>query len=173
MEITKTAWWIIGGAGVAGLGVGIYFFMKRRKSKEEDFIMESSSNTTRPVTISSGGRATPVEEPNWNAPFDMNYLSDVKRWLKGKSIKELPIATAKKFARILKDAKGIFDDDERAVAGVFRSLQDKTQVAALSKVFYGMYRMDMYSYLKEFLSTSEMKSLVKDPVRKLPNYRLG
>lgn len=178
MKMTKTMWWVVGGAGIAGLGVGIYFFVKKRKSKKEISFstlgnIGSAGNTGKPVVVTGGGRATPVVEPNWNAPFNMNYINDVKKWLRGKRIKELSASAARKYALELKNAKGLFDDDEKAVERVFRGLQDKTQVASLSKVFYFNHKKDMYQYLKDFLSDSEMKKLVKDPVRRLPNYRLA
>lgn len=172
MKQSKHMWWIIGGAGVAGLGVGIYFFLQHRKTKLEP-MLGITIPSSKPVTIVSGGKGTPIVEPNWNAPFDMNYLKDVQRYVRGKRIAELPVATANTYAKKLKNAKGIFDDDEKAVGDVFRSLRDKTQVASLSKAFYSRYKLDMYQYLQSFLSTSEMKKLVKDPVGKLDNYTLA
>ncbi|TPN87124.1 hypothetical protein FHK87_05905 [Aquimarina algicola] len=173
MEMTKTMWWVIGGAGVAGLGVGIYFFVKKHKTnKETSFTVMGSKG--KPIKVTSGGKATPVAEPNWNAPFNMNYIKDVKKWLGGKRIKELSESAAKKYARELNNAKSFFDDDEKAVERVFRSLQDKTQVASLSRAFYFNHgKKDMWQHLRSFLSDSEMKKLVKDPVRRLPNYRLA
>ncbi|QKX04132.1 hypothetical protein HN014_04160 [Aquimarina sp. TRL1] len=176
MKMTKTMWRVVGGAGIAGLVVGIYFFVKKRKSKKEVSFstLGNLESTGKPVVVTGGGRATPVVEPNWNAPFNMNYINDVKKWLRGKRIKELPLSAARKYALELKNAKGLFDDDEKAVERVFRSLQDKTQVASLSKAFYfNNHKKDMYQYLKGFLSDREMKKLVKDPVRRLPNYRLA
>ena len=35
MNITKTGWWIIGGIGVAGLGVGGYFLWKKKSIREQ------------------------------------------------------------------------------------------------------------------------------------------
>ncbi|WP_281989710.1 LPXTG cell wall anchor domain-containing protein [Aquimarina aggregata] len=170
--MTKTMWWVIGGAGVAGLGVGVYLFYKKRKDKK-DISFTGIGNKGKPVKVIKGGSATPVAEPNWNAPFNMNYIKDVKKWLGGKRIKELSEAAAKKYALELKNAKGLFDDDEKAVERVFRSLQDKTQVASLSRAFYFHHgKKDMWQHLRSFLSDSEMKKLVKDPVRRLPNYRL-
>ncbi|WP_245591205.1 hypothetical protein [Aquimarina latercula] len=170
--MTKTMWWVIGGAGVAGLGVGIYFFVKKGKSNTK-ISFSSIGNKGKPVKVIQGGSATAVAEPNWNAPFNMNYIEDVKKWLGTKRIKELSASTAQKYALELKNAKGVFDDDEKAVERVFRSLQDKTQVASLSKAFYFNHgKKDMWQHLRSFLSDSEMKKLVKDPVQRLPNYRL-
>ncbi|WP_162144512.1 hypothetical protein [Aquimarina latercula] len=172
--MTKTMWWVIGGAGVAGLGVGIYFFVKKHKTNKETTSFTGMGSKGKPVKVIKGGSATPVTEPNWNAPFNMNYTGDVKKWLGGKRIKELSESAAKKYALELKNAKGLFDDDEKAVERVFRSLQDKTQVASLSRAFYfSQGKKDMWQHLRSFLSDSEMKKLVKDPVRRLPNYRLA
>lgn len=171
--MTKTMWWVVGGVGLAGLGIGIYFLVKKDHKKKSTISFTTTENTGKPVTVTSGGKATPVTEPNWNAPFNMNYIDDVKKWLHGKPIKELPVAVARKYALELKNAKGFIDDDEAAVQRVFRSLQDKTQVASVSRVFYFDHKNDMYQYLKDFLSDSEMKTLVTDPVQRLPNYRLA
>lgn len=172
MKMTKTMWWVIGGAGVAGLGVGIYFFVKKGRSNTK-ISFSAGGNKGKPVKVITGGSATPVAEPNWNAPFNMNYIGDVKQWLGTKRIKELSASAAKKYALELKNAKGVFDDDEKAVERVFRNLQDKTQVASLSKVFYFNHgKKDMWQHLRSFLSDSEIKKLVSDPVRRLPNYRL-
>lgn len=172
MERTKIMWWAIGGAGVAGLGVGVYFFVKKHKEKKE-ISLTGMQNKAKPVKIIKGGSATAVVEPNWNASFNMNYTKDVKKWLGGKRIKELSPEVASKYALQLKKAKGTFNDDEKAVEMVFKRLQDKTQVANLSRAFYFDHgKKDMWQYLRSFLSNSEMKKLVKDPVRRLPNYRL-
>ena len=171
MKMTKTMLWTIGGVGIAGLGVGAYFFIKRRK-KSKEISFSTISNSGKPVKVIRGGSATPVEEPNWKNPFDMNYIKDVKKWLGRKQIKELSSSEASKYALQLKRAKGRFNDDEEAVERVFKRLRDKTQVATLSKAFYFKHKKDMWQYLRGFLSDSEMKKLVHDPVRRLPNYRL-
>lgn len=172
MNISKNMWWIIGGSGLAGLGIGIYFLVKDRKRKQDPMMLGRGAHQ-KPITIVSDGKGTPVVEPNWSAPFDMNYITDVKKYLRGKRIAELPTGTANTYIKKLKNAKGIFDDNEKAVGDVFRSLRDKTQVASLSKAFFARYQLDMYRYLQSFLSESEMKTLVIAPVRKLDNYTLA
>ncbi len=161
--------WVI---GIAGLAIGGYFLFKHSK-KEADISLGSMSSTAKPVKINQGGRATALVEPNWNASFDMNYVNDVKKWLQGKPIVRLSQLQATKFAKQIKEAKRSFNDDEEAVAQVFKRLQDKTQVADLSRVFYVQYKKDLYQYLRSFLSSSEMTDLVKKPVRNLPKYRLA
>ena len=173
MKISKTMWWVVGGAGTIGLGIGLYvlFFGKNNK---KDHVFMGVGTLDKPVIVAQGGgTATAVTEPNWKNPFDMNYNKDVNTWLGGKKIKELPESVAKHFAAKLFNAKGTFNDDEQAVAQVFKSLKDKTQVASLSGAFYYQYgRRDMWQYLRSFLSDSELKELVYDQVRSLPNYRL-
>jgi len=173
--MTTTMRWIFGGLGVGGLMVtGYLLYSKSKKKKMPDLSLASFGNTAKPIRVQRGGVATPVAVPNWKNPFDMNYINDVKRWLKGKRIKELPANTATLYARQLKNAKGRLNDDEEAVAQVFKKLQDKTQVASLSRAFYFNHgRKDMWQHLRSFLSDSEMKTLVSDPVRRLPNYRIG
>ena len=61
----------------------------------------------------------PETELNWNSPFDMNYLTDVQKWVAPKSIRVLDDASAKQLAKIIKEAKGTFNDDEDAVKNVF------------------------------------------------------
>lgn len=172
--MTKNAWWAIGGVGAAGLAIGTYYLIKNRKKKEDEMPVISTLSSGKPTKINRGGSTSPLVEPNWKAPFDMNYLQDVKKWLRGKRIQELSKSQANQFALILKNAKGLFDDDEDAVGGVFRSLQDKTQVASLSWAFYHNHgQKDLYKYLKSFLSDQEMKTLILQPINKLPNYRLA
>ena len=174
MKISKTMWWVVGGAGTIGLGIGLYvlFFGKNNK---KDHVFMGVGTLDKPVIVTQGGgTATAVAEPNWKNPFDMKYNNDVKAWLGGKKIKELPESVAKQFAAKLFNAKGTFNDDEQAIAQVFKSLQDKTQVASLSRAFYYQYgRKDMWQYLRSFLSDSELKELVYDQVRSLLNYRLA
>ena len=172
-------WWAIGGLGIAGLGVGIYFFVKKRKNSNSTMsllttgVVGTSSRRRTPTKVTSGGKATAVVEPNWNAPFNMNYINDVKKWL-GKPIKELPVSLAKKYALELKNAKGFLDDDEEAVKRVFKNLQDRTQVSTISRVFYFDHgKKDLWQHLRSFLSDSEMKKLIDVPVRGLPRYKLA
>ena len=173
MRMTKNMWWIVGGIGVAGSIVGGYFlFVKKKKSKSISFNGIGHSNTS--IKVKGGGQATPVEEPNWNNPFDMNYIKDVKRWLQGKRILELSPEVASRYALILKNAKGLINDDEDAVAKIFKKLlKDKTQVASLSKAFYRNYKRDMWEHLRSFLSDRELNELVHRPVKQLANYRLA
>lgn len=171
MEITKTGWWMIGGTGVAVLSIGTFALLsrKRKKGVSNKSITTSIGNG---VQVTTGNVGTTKQEPNWNSPFDMNYLIDVQKWVAPKGIQVLDEASAKKLAKTIKKAKGTFNDDEDAVKGVFgKKLRDKTQVASLSKAFYQLYKKDMWQYLNSFLSQSEMKEYVTKYVNRLPNYQ--
>ncbi|WP_407264858.1 hypothetical protein R5N98_12410 [Tenacibaculum maritimum] len=172
MEISKTGWWMMGGAGVAVIGIGVFVTLSRKRNKSQ---LNSTTTTTsigNGIQVATGNVGTTKQEPNWNSPFDMNYLTDVQKWVSPKGIQILDDASAKKLAKIIKDAKGTFNDDEDAVKDVFgKKLRDKTQVASISKAFYQLYKKDMWQHLNSFLSQSEMKEYVSKYVNRLPNYQ--
>ncbi len=170
MQITKNIRWAMAGLGVAGLGIGAYILFKRpKKTSKNGFDFSMPQKRGKKVFNNTPGVA--VEEPNWKNPYDMNYIRDVKKWLRGKQIKILSVDIAASYVKSLKNAKGRFNDDEAAVQRVFKRLRDKTQVASLSKAFWKNYKTDMWQYLNSFLSKKEMETYVHKPVRKLPNYR--
>lgn len=168
IELSNTTWWAIGGSSIALLSIGGYlWYQYRNKEKEKNStsIIAKTPNTIEHPKIR--------QVPNWSSPFDMKYIDHVKEWLLPKIIKELPSLKAKQYAKTLKKAKGLIYDDEAAVKRVFaKELQDKTQVSSVSKAFWGLYREDLWVYLKGFLSSSELNELVTQPVKQLPNYRL-
>ena len=162
---------MIGGAGLGITGIGV-FVMLSRKRKQQQFSKNTAAPIGTGVQVTTGDVGTTKQEPNWNSPFDMNYLTDVQKWVAPKRIQILDEASAKKLATSIKNAKGTFNDDEDAVNDVFgKKLRDKTQVASLSKAFYGLYKKDMWQYLNSFLSQSEMKQYVTRYVNRLPNYQ--
>tara|TARA_R110002050_G_scaffold63730_4_gene139146 strand:+ start:1999 stop:2520 length:522 start_codon:yes stop_codon:yes gene_type:complete len=172
MELTKTSWWMIGGAGIAVLGIGTFVVLSRKNKKKITSNVTKSTSIGNGVQVTTGNVGATKQEPDWNSPFDMNYLADVQKWVAPKSIQVLDDVSAKKYAKIIKDAKGSFNDDEDAVKSVFgKKLRDKTQVASLSKAFYQLYKKDMWQFLNGFLSRSEMKEYVSKYVNRLPNYQ--
>jgi hypothetical protein len=172
MEISKTGWWMIGGAGIGVLGIGTFVVLSRKNIKKITSNVTKSTSIGSGVQVTTGNVGTTKQEPNWNSPFDMNYLTDVQKWVAPKSIQMLDDVSAKKYAKIIKYAKGSFNDDEDAVKSVFgKKLRDKTQVASLSKAFYQLYKKDMWQFLNSFLSQSEMKEYVSKYVNRLPNYQ--
>lgn len=171
MEISKTTWWMIGGAGFAGLSIGTYYlYHKFQKKRKEDNPTISLGKGTQ-ITPNKVGKTRQV--PNWNNPFDMNYLNDVRQWLAPKSIAIMDKNTAFRYAETLKNAKGTFNDDEAIVKEIFsKKLKDKTNVAILSQAFWQHYKKDMWGYLSSFLSKKEMQTHVNLPVKRLPNYTI-
>jgi len=170
--MTKTSWWMIGGAGIGVLGIGTFVVLSRKNKKKTASSATKSTSIGSGVQVTTGNVGTTKQEPNWNSPFDMNYLTDVQKWVTPKSIQVLDVITAKEYAKIIKEAKGTFNDDEDAVKEVFgKKLRDKTQVASLSKAFYKIYKKDMWQFLNSFLSQSEMKEYISKHIKRLPNYQ--
>ena len=163
---------MIGGAGFGVIGIGAFVMLSRKRNTTNSAKQMTTTSIGNGIQVTTGNVGTTKQEPNWNSPFDMNYLTDVQKWVAPKSIKVLDDASAKKLAKIIKEAKGSFNDDEDAVKGVFgKKLRDKTQVASLSKAFYQLYKKDMWQHLNSFLSQSEMKEYVSNYVQRLPNYQ--
>ena len=163
---------MMGGAGLGVIGIGVFVTLSRKRNQSQ---LNSATTTTsigNGVQVTTGNVGTTKQEPNWNSPFDMNYLTDVQKWVSPKGVKILDEASAKKLGKIIKEAKGTFNDNEDAVKDVFgKKLRDKTQVASLSKAFYQLYKKDMWQHLNSFLSQSEMKEYVSKYVNRLPNYQ--
>ena len=176
MKMTTTGWWMIGVVSVLGLGLGGYFLFKHKSKPSGNRKLSERLGTSGIRTVKAGQHQRLVE-PDWNHPFDMNYEQDVKTWVAPTSILTLNPTDGAAYAKALKQAKGtgwLGNDDEDAVGAVFsKKLKDKVQVAGLSRAFWNRYKMDMWQYLRSFLSNSEMKKYVHDPVRRLPNYRIA
>lgn len=184
MKLTNAAWWIIGGVALAGVGTGVYFIVKNRRHPDADKYgnlllkgKDKGGGIEGGVQTTKEGQADTLTEPNWSNPFDMTYEKDVKEWVSPKKVYGLSKEGGETLAKQLKDAWGgawYNDDDEDAVKDVFTNrLRDKVQVAALSRAFWNKYKEDMWEYLANFLSSSEMEENVHKPVRSLPNYRIA
>lgn len=172
LVFTQTTWWIIGGASIAFASIGGYLWYEKRKkqkSKGKKEFLSSSSYKKPAISVHPSIR----QVPNWDNAFDMNYLSDVQKWIAPKSIKVLEASKANQFAKQLKKAKGIINDDEKLIAAFFgKQLQDKTQVSSISMAFWNLYKIDLWLFLKSFLSEKELHRYVTRSVAKLPNYTL-
>lgn len=172
MKLSKTAWWMVGGATLAGISVGGYLLL----SKKEDNKTVASANASNIPTIGSGIEIGPTTTtkitPNWNQPFHQRYNKDVQNWIAPKRLKLLDTVSANNYAKTLKEAKGFFNDNEEAVEEIFKKrLEDKSQVSSLSTAFYKLYQKDLWQHLNSFLSQSEMHQYVTLSVKKLPNYQ--
>ena len=169
---------MIASAAVAVLGTGGYLFYRSKKNSKNNSLgyseQSAQTNIGNGIRVNTSTKASVKKEPNWNAPFDMNYLEDVKKWVSPKKVLILGDSTASKLAKTLKNAKGTFNDDEYAVRDVFKKLQSKTDVASLSKAYYHDHdQKDLWQHLNSFLSHSEMKEYVWKYIKRLPNYKLS
>jgi len=88
----------------------------------------------------------------------------------GAGTKILTVGSAEKLAKLIRDAKGIFNDDESQVYGVFEQLRYQSQVSFLSAIFFKMYNVSLYGYLREFLNDAEI-ARIASICNKLPKYR--
>ena len=160
-----------------------YLLWKKQKEQTENQSQDSAKSVSHTVNPSRGQQGpqqeqaptSEVKQPNWRSPFDMRYADDVLRWVAPRKLKMLDQQKALQLAEKIKQAKGRWfeDDNEDAIEQVFsKILEDKVQVALLSKFFYQRYKLDLWEYLRSFLSAAEMDRYVHTPVRSLPNYRL-
>lgn len=177
MEMTNKTWWMIGGGTFLLGSVGVFFYFKIKNVKNNALgysIASAQSSIGNGVKVNTSTAASIKQEPNWNKPFNMNYLTDVQKWVYPKKIVVLSDPTASRLVKTLKNAKGTFNDDEYAVRDVFKKLQSKTDVASLSKAFYSNHNTkDLWQHLNSFLSHLEMKEYVWKYVNQLPNYKLS
>ncbi|EDP94741.1 hypothetical protein U8527_07250 [Kordia algicida OT-1] len=175
MKSTQNTWWIVGGGALVLSGVGAFFYFKTKGSNTQGYsIASTQSNIGNGIKINTSTTASVKQEPNWNKPFNMNYMEDVKKWVAPKNIIVFSASTAEGLVKTLHNAKGTFNDDEYAVRDVFKQLQSKTDVASLSKAYYINHNQkDLWQHLNSFLSHSEMKLYVWKYINRLPNYKLS
>lgn len=75
------------------------------------------------------------------------------------------------YAKLIYQSKGIFNDDESQVYGVFEQLKTKSQVSYLADRFYAVYKQSLLQYLNSFLNDKEML-IVFNITSKKPEYKL-
>jgi hypothetical protein len=96
--------------------------------------------------------------------FDPDYLVQL---MKTNTCLTLTTYGQKLYSKIIYDAKGVFNDNEEAIYGVFRTLKTKTQVSSLAKGFFDIYKLDLYGFLENVLNLSELGK-ISEIVNKLP-----
>lgn len=67
------------------------------------------------------------------------------------------------------NAKGFFNDDESTILAAFRDLRNKIQVAQVAQGFSLRYSKDLYQFLRDMLSDSEMNEVL-DIITAKPDY---
>lgn len=72
-------------------------------------------------------------------------------------------------ANAIYNARGFFNDDEEKFYGTLRMCKSQAHLSQLADIFYGMFRTDMYGWIRAALSDSEMVK-VASIVTPLPNY---
>jgi hypothetical protein len=110
------------------------------------------------------------------ATQNLQQLETANYWNYNDFLSKLPAgallltqAGAAAYVDDLWDATGYFNDDEEKIYGVFRAMKTKSQVAALAKRFNQLKSKDLYSYLSEYLSDSELLK-VKGIIDQKPTY---
>lgn len=158
---------IIGGVvTVAGVWITVAVFNHRRKTRDQKAVA-FFSELQRDIAPDSVGL---VESD----AFKIDYWQNVGKQIK-KPLYMLTVASAKAFAKDIRDSWGIFADDEDKIKGVFRALKDKVQV---SQVAYQYYhdpkggKINLIDDLKARLSKDEVGEMLEIE-KKLPKYRLA
>jgi hypothetical protein len=96
--------------------------------------------------------------------FDPDYLVQL---MKKNQCLTLTTYGQKTYSKIIYDAKGVFNDNEEAIYGVFRTLKCKTQVSSLSKGFFDLYKVDLYGFLENVFNLNELGK-ISEICNKLP-----
>lgn len=87
----------------------------------------------------------------------------------------LTVASAKSFAKDIRDSWGVFDDDEDKIKSVFRALKDHVQVSQVAYQYYHDPKGDKINLiddLKGRLSPEEVGEILAI-TKKLPQYRIA
>lgn len=107
--------------------------------------------------------------PNKN-PFDPTYKTSWPANAKTHFI--IPPTQKAKYIKILWDATGLFNDDEEAIYGVFRDIEYKTMVSDLAEAFFKEKKKDLYGYLKNYLNSTELATVLNIVNKKPAGFRL-
>lgn len=158
---------IIGGVVlIAGVWTTVAIVNHRRKGRDQKAVA-FFSELQRDIAPDSVG----LVESN---AFDIRYWENVGKKIK-KPMYMLTVASAKAYAKDIRDSWGVFDDDEDKIYSVFRAMKDQVQV---SQVAYQYYmdpkgdKINLIDDLKSRLSKEEVGQVL-EIVKKLPQYRLA
>ncbi|MFY9308638.1 MAG: hypothetical protein WAQ28_06235 [Bacteroidia bacterium] len=158
---------IIGGIiTIAGVWVGVAVFNNKRK-KRDRLAIAFFSELQRDIAPDSVG----LVESN---AFDMRYWENIGKKIK-KPMYMLTVASAKSFAKDIRDSWGVFDDDEVKIKSVFRAMKDQVQVSQIAFQYYNDPKGDKINLiddLKSRLSKDEVGEVL-EIIKRLPQYRLA
>lgn len=77
-----------------------------------------------------------------------------------KKITLLTVAGADFYAKQIKNAFGVLNDNEEQIFGVFRGIRFKSQVASIVSSYAKLYKADLLTTLKSKLSESEFNEVI-------------
>jgi hypothetical protein len=159
MNIRKRTLKIAGAIATAGFGITAYLiFDQRRKDALASSLWQELNKLLNPST----GLASEVA-------FDVNYVDETARKVKGLIF--IKANAALSYAKTIKSAWGLLNDDENKVYSVFRNLKDKVQVSQVAKAYAAEHKINLIEELKDRLSDSELTTIITI-VRALPPYRV-
>lgn len=156
----------VGVISIAGVWIGVAVYKNKIKKRDQKAIA-FFSELQRDIAPDSVG----LVESN---AFDIRYWENIGKKIK-KTMYLLTVASAKGYAKDIRDSWGVFNDDEDKIYSVFRALKDQVQV---SQVAYQYYmdpkgdKINLIDDLKSRLSKDEVGQVL-EIVKKLPQYRLG
>ena len=157
---------IIGGVvTIAGVWIGVAVFNKKRKNRDR-LAIAFFSELQRDIAPDSVG----LVESN---AFDLRYWENIGKKIK-KPMYMLTVASAKAYAKDIRDSRGVFDDDEDKIKGVFRALKDQVQVSQVAFQYYqaSTEKINLIDDLKSRLSKDEVGEIL-EITKKLPQYRVA
>lgn len=163
----NTKAFVIGGVvTITGVWIGVAVFNHKRKVRDQK-AMAFFSELQRDIAPDSIG----LVESN---AFDIRYWENIGKKLK-KPMYMLTVASAKSYAKDIRDSWGVFDDDEDKIKSVFRAMKDQVQVSQVAFQYYNdpkAGKINLIDDLKSRLSKDEVGEVL-EIVKKLPQYRLA
>ena len=121
------------------------------------------------ITSKIGSETTLLSTEN---AFDINYMNKVLQQVSF-TVLVIKKEVATRYAKQIHSAWASWyqgGDNEAKVYAIFRQLQDKVQVAQVSKAYQDLYSKNLIDVLKERFSNTEIKEVLAI-VAQLPNYR--
>ncbi len=75
------------------------------------------------------------------------------------SVELMPRSTAERLAKQIRDAWGIFNDDEAAISNALNQAQSQAQISQIADAYSRLYNQDLLTVLENGLSKSEINQL--------------
>jgi hypothetical protein len=124
----------------------------------------------RSILAKLGIVTNPEDSKEMNQLSASNYFDPDFYKAGGAGTKILTNESAQMLVKLLYESKGVFNDDEAKVYGVFQSLRYQSQVSYLAAVFFAKYKVSLIGFLSSFLNNAELSNIAKI-CNRLPKYR--